>query len=180
VETVTGVQGRTRYKYSPRWWAWQLFDEEVEIPVDVNCAARASGFRVIYTDLGSATGFWDIENSIIYVNELSRITRQRFSLAHELGHAIMQHHPTCARTFNSYQERAANKFAAELLMPGPAAIIIWARVLDLDRKLKEVKLLDPGNGWKLRSFAQQFQVSKLAARIRLKCLGLDDPSIQTR
>ena len=50
--------------------------------------------------------------------------RQRFSIAHELGHYILDHNPVYSdaepeeiSTPTSINEREANAFAAELLMP---------------------------------------------------------------
>lgn len=75
----------------------------------------------------------DLESGpVIWVNETQAPTRQRFTLAHELGHKLLQHfdrfhlefgnelsqratgsHPE----FDWRAERAANDFAANLLMP---------------------------------------------------------------
>lgn len=43
--------------------------------------------------------------------------RENFSLAHELGHLALAHHDAGDCGTNSAVERAANSFAAELLMP---------------------------------------------------------------
>ena len=57
---------------------------------------------------------------IVWVNGDQRATRQRYAIAHELGHLLM--HPTGVyrdATFasGSEQERDANEFALELLIP---------------------------------------------------------------
>lgn len=45
------------------------------------------------------------------------LSRQRFTLAHELGHIFLKHH-TKYKYLNSYvKEKSANAFAGELLMP---------------------------------------------------------------
>jgi Zn-dependent peptidase ImmA (M78 family) len=56
------------------------------------------------------------------VNDDRPVTRKRFSLAHEIGHFALNHGPLSflsnfidARDIK--QEREANKFASELLMP---------------------------------------------------------------
>lgn len=57
----------------------------------------------------------------IGVNENHAISRQRFTIAHELGHYVLGHdeHKILDDTFdkNSDKEKEANIFAAELLMP---------------------------------------------------------------
>lgn len=108
-------------------------------PVDVETAAKALGIEVVYAFLAS-----DISGQIelisdghyrITVNASDTLTRQRFTLAHELGHFIY-HRPLIGngvdddRAYRSTesgryhnlsigpkQETDANRFAANLLMP---------------------------------------------------------------
>lgn len=68
----------------------------------------------------------------IFTNPFDGAQRQRFTIAHELGHIVLEHlevednlkEPTLnilnreiEFDSSSYQEKEANKFAAELLMP---------------------------------------------------------------
>ena len=57
------------------------------------------------------SGQWTIE-----VNTSRHVHAQRFTIAHELGHHVMGH-DSCGSV--DLQERQANVFAAELLIPLP-------------------------------------------------------------
>ncbi len=73
------------------------------------------------------SGFYDAENDIIYVNEEEYPLRQTFTIAHELGHAVLHkkwaksedYKILMRRTQNdpSAYEKEANAFAANLLVP---------------------------------------------------------------
>lgn len=86
--------------------------------------------------------------------------RQRFTIAHELGHFVLGHDgvlrdPTKNFSATNYDPRevAANRFAAEVLMPQAA---IEAAV----RSEKDI-----------RKLAEKFNVSEVAMKFRLKQLG---------
>lgn len=89
--------------------------------------------------------------------------RSRFTVAHELGHVLLGHvneenSKLRDTTFNSTtsdpDERAANAFAAELIMPS-------ARVKELYRAARNIQQL-----------AEAFGVSTQAMTFRLKNLGI--------
>lgn len=102
-------------------------------PVDVTAVAGALGFAVVEHDFPdgiSAVTFIEDGVKAIGVNEHHALVRRRFSVAHELGHFLNGHEPvdhslTHVDTRPSYlnphnrQEREADEFAAELLMPLP-------------------------------------------------------------
>lgn len=103
-------------------------------PVDVEDIATREGIKVIYEDLeDDVSGLLFQKNgmSIIAVNAHHHPHRQKFTIAHELGHYYL-HETGADRLFvdrivyfrNSVSssgaqqhEIEANKFAAELLMP---------------------------------------------------------------
>src|SRR3954470_18545757 len=72
--------------------------------------------------------------SVAFVNAGQWVERQRFTLAHELGHACCGHEgPTVdtidtifGTTFNA-SEVEANAFAAELLAPKPGVVAMFGR-----------------------------------------------------
>lgn len=77
---------------------------------------EAAGGIVVRTDLGTekvdALSTWPATGVPLFVlNTSAPGDRQRFSLAHELGHVVMHHTPS------PDQEREAHDFAAEFLMP---------------------------------------------------------------
>lgn len=100
-------------------------------PVDPKTIAEFLGFTVLPYDLPDTTsGLTFIEEGVkaIGVNSRHAPTRQRFSIAHELGHYLNGHESydsggTHIESQPSYlnpqqrQEIEANEFAAELLMP---------------------------------------------------------------
>lgn len=62
---------------------------------------------------------------IIVVNDGLIKSRQRFSIAHEFGHAVLGHGPIAFHSDGQrphWQETQANVFAAEILMPKPILV----------------------------------------------------------
>lgn len=106
------------------------------------------------------------ERTILWVNGTHPPARQRFTLAHELGHLRCDHDGKIpVETFKTLggknthaREVQANAFAAELLAP-KAAVVAWAegRSVDLDAVLE---------------LAGAFRMSAIAALYRLNSLGL--------
>lgn len=100
-------------------------------PIDVSALAEILGFDVIpFPFPPNIHGVTFIEGEVraIGVNKDQPKTRRRFSIAHEIGHFLSGHisfddgdlHVEDSLAwFDSYnqQEREANEFAAELLMP---------------------------------------------------------------
>lgn len=83
---------------------------------DLVAAIEQTGAVVIVTDLGAARidaiGSWPAGHRPVFMlNASTPADRRRFTLAHELGHAVMHELPT------GDQESEADRFASELLMP---------------------------------------------------------------
>ncbi|MBS0044416.1 ImmA/IrrE family metallo-endopeptidase [Shewanella sp. M16] len=103
------------------------------------------------------TGKW-----VMKVNSLHHFNRQRFTIAHEIGHYIkhsMQSEHFQDKTFfrngeTNRMEMEANQFAAELLMPA-----------------QDYHLFVETSSAKVEDIAEHFQVSSMAVRIRAKQLG---------
>ena len=96
---------------------------------------------------------------IIVVKDSLIRSRQRFSIAHELGHAYLGHGPFNFSSVGSrplWQEVEANRFAAELLMPANA---LSERLLPSERTPEQISRL--------------CDVSLQAARVRVEALGWD-------
>lgn len=94
---------------------------------NTNCPfhlCEAIDIAVVYEDLGSIYGFYDVHYRIktIHINSSAPDSIKSFICAHELGHAIL--HPTINTPFLSRCtlfsidkiERQANTFAVELLL----------------------------------------------------------------
>lgn len=143
-------------------------------PLDVVELAKRMGIVVVNEELdehisgklcheespqGKASpGIWKI-----YLNKLQTEQRRRFTLAHELAHFVL--HRGKADVFeddvfyrsevSNLEEWQANRFAGELLMPK-----------------EEVKLfLRENGGCNMEDIARHFDVSTIAARVRLKQLS---------
>lgn len=123
---------------------------DIDIIRDQSLAGGTNSGRCVITDEGS---------KIIIVNPYDSLTRQRFTVAHELGHALLHNEGVHERSdvrLTSYRkhEVEANKFAAALLMPSDHVSV----AVDLGKNLEEL--------------AELFGVSQTAMRIRLETLGL--------
>ncbi|ACU76138.1 protein of unknown function DUF955 [Catenulispora acidiphila DSM 44928] len=110
---------------------------------------------------------------VVWVNKTQAQTRQRFTLAHELGHKLLQHfdrfhlefgnelsqHATGSHPeFDWRAERAANDFAANLLMPAVMVREAFAQNEDA------------------QTLAALFKVSPAAMGFRLVNLRLTEPA----
>ena len=120
-------------------------------------------------------------NAIIGVNANHHDNRQRFTIAHEIGHFVLhareklhvdrrdralqlKHRDELSSAGIIVEEKEANLFAAELLMP--------ARFLEKDvAELEPTDLLDEGSSSALSQLAERYGVSQQALTFRLANLG---------
>jgi len=100
-------------------------------PVNIHEIAKHEGFEVVYLDWPSGLdGLLDPAFRKIGLNRNVAPTRLRFTLAHELGHAVLNHnaisdispdidHPpeATATLYPKHLEQEANAFAGCLLVP---------------------------------------------------------------
>lgn len=161
-------------------------------PVDVEGIAELLEIDVVFESLPYETSSVLIREAdgrrVIGVNARHAEKRQRFSIAHEIGHATLHladrvpddgeavvsrplevlFRDDLASTGTSRREIEANTFAANLLMPGPlvqeAFRECWKK--NLSRSLDDV----------VDVLANEFDVSGQAMRYRLVNLGLIDPT----
>ena len=151
-------------------------------PVNVEGLAKKLGISINYEpfkeDL-SGVLVKEKKRTVIGVNSSHPKTRQRFTIAHELGHFALKHDgelfidkTVMKRDGRSSQaidpqEIEANSFAAEILMPS-------------ELLLKSVeKLLDGKTGYSaedlISDLADEFEVSTQAMEYRLTNLGIYMP-----
>jgi IrrE N-terminal-like domain len=94
-----------------------LMDNLVKVPpVPVELLARKQGLDPMVTPLPrGVAGRFTVDGSAekLEVAAGEPFVRQRFTIAHELGHRLMSHH----REETAAQEEEANAFASELLVP---------------------------------------------------------------
>jgi Zn-dependent peptidase ImmA (M78 family) len=139
-----------------------------KLPVDVK--RIADGLKISVKDFGFSevddglSGMYSIEDGkpVVRVNQFDSPVRKRFTLAHELGHHCLNHGPLFrdpTKNFNisnfDPNEAAANRFAAEILMPEDAVNAL-------------IKAKGMSN---ISELAKAFQVSEVAMKYRLKNLG---------
>lgn len=146
-------------------------------PVNIDLIARSQGITVVYEpleDVEDISGFYlrEGEQSVIGVNSAHHPVRQRFTLAHELGHATFDrgdgvHIDQAFKLRNATsglaidpEEIAANQFAAALLMPEAEVRAAAADGIDISDEIA------------VRGLARRFRVSQLAIMYRLVNLGL--------
>lgn len=125
------------------------------LQVDVFLERKDEDFDGVTSSVGRST--------IIILNKCMPITRQRFTLAHELGHYILHSQPDTLwhrdkRTPITPVERAANRFAVEFLMP---ALLV-----------QHIRLITSGDPV---AIARALRLSPETVRIRLDELGLTTP-----
>lgn len=156
-------------------------------PVDVEQIAARLGIEVKIESVDDdLSGFLYREpktgRAVIGVNAKHHPNRRTFTIAHELGHYLLHESETvhldskkdgytlqlrnpASATGESINEREANLFAAEVLMP--------AKFLAKELRKKDLDLLEdePLADSVLRSLAQRCGVSVQALTIRLHNLG---------
>lgn len=151
-------------------------------PVDVHWIAKKLGLQVIYNDLGeNVSGLLVSRDNVaaICVRESDPLVRQRFTIAHEIGHFSLRHQfepgehvhvdegwKVTPRSSNrsvgfDAKEVEANQFAAALLMPSKLLRQRTARFAGGQFDDSHVSEL-----------AREFRVSEQAMAIRLAALGL--------
>lgn len=152
-------------------------------PVDVDDIAEQLGVKVVYEDLGPEVSALLVTRgaaSTIGIHRDHPTVRQRFSVAHELGHFVLRHqfergehvHVDQGRFISERSARAsagldpkeveANQFAAALLMPARLVRIHAARFGGRGPLLED----------EISQLARDFKVSEQAMTIRLSALGL--------
>lgn len=96
---------------------WALGTDPIENVMDV---LEQHGIRVGIVDapntFDALTFTYDDKNPVIAVNKNTTGNRQRFNLAHELGHLILH------VGGGLEEEKAANRFAGAFLVPGEMAV----------------------------------------------------------
>lgn len=120
------------------------------------------GGRVETRDGGESLNVRDTGDFTIYLPHFTSEMRDRFTIAHELGHYFLHYRyanidgpKSYARGGRNRAETEANVFAAALLMPAESFAKKWGE--------------HPGDAWRV---AGHFGVSPAAARVRAETLQL--------
>jgi len=152
----------------------------VKAPVDVESLAHVLHVDVRKSHVeGDISGFLyrdhDKSAAVIGVNSRHHHNRQRFTIAHELGHFLLHtgdkvhvDHGFEVRLRNdessqgtNLDEKEANLFAAELLMPKSF----------IERDLEEIGAVDLNDERTIKTLAEKYRVSSHALAFRLAYLG---------
>ncbi len=121
----------------------------------------ALGIAVQYLDMASAGYTLSLAGRCtIFLSRRTPLPRRRFTLAHEMGHLVLEHGPLLLAEDHRIQERQADVFAAELLMP--PELLTWEI-----RRLASLGLRPA-----VISLARSFVVSRESMAIRCRELGL--------
>lgn len=152
-------------------------------PVDVVAIAELLGIKVVANDMdGAVSGFLRSKNGItvIGVNEKNHIKRQRFTIAHEIGHFALHldessstfiDKSSTSAVFNRDNESSkgihdieiqANAFAAALIMPEKLVRDSLKKYLIRYSSIEDI-------AWKM---AKDFNVSEQAMTLRLVKLSI--------
>jgi Zn-dependent peptidase ImmA (M78 family) len=149
-------------------------------PLPIDRIVAGHGIRLVRSPLAGdddVSGFYQKEQGreVIGVNSLHAPVRQRFTIAHELGHAVLHgreglhldqafklrfRNATSSLAVDS-EEMDANAFAAELLMPANEVIDRLSDGLDVN------------DDQAVRTLARHFGVSQQAMTYRVVNLGAE-------
>lgn len=139
--------------------------------VDIANIVRQQNYNVFIDDLdNNISGYVDHENREVVLNKNETPERRRFTLAHELGHIILnsnnriQHRDNILNNqldiyANDDKEVEANYFAGCILMPRNVFI-------------REFNSIKGDIDYKIQKLAYYFGVSKLAVNVRANVLNL--------
>lgn len=149
-----------------------------ELPIDLNALAEKAGIQIKYGNFEaemSGFAYQKASTKYIGVNATESDVRQRFTIAHELGHIFMHRQDSInydpsvelihfrdglSATGASKKEREANAFAADLLMPEEA----------VRKEIQMMKGIDLHDTVAVGRLADKFGVSHAAITVRLASL----------
>lgn len=156
----------------------------VSIPIPVEEIASRLGAKLSYEpfegkDEISGALFRDNDRIVIGINSAHAKNRQRFSIAHEIGHLVLHkgaifidktvrfNRDTKSSMAVDPQEIEANGFAAALLMP--------EKMVSTEAQKRMLKKPNMPQDLLIEEMADAFQVSTQAMEIRLTNLGIIFP-----
>lgn len=158
--------------------------------IDVKAIAESCNIPIEYNILESSgccsndSKSDDTDNNtdkLIQINKFEPEYRQRFTIAHELGHILLGHQGVSYRTsdvtkykdtIKRMNEVAANKFADELTMPKSLVVdVLFSSIKQMSYSINQ-RFGDEDISNIVRRCANELGVSPRALDIRIKNLGI--------
>lgn len=153
--------------------------KENELSIDLEKIAETINVKIKKFDQSRHSGQYDSEKREIHVNNTEPIQRQRFTIAHELGHCILNHVGISDRLIDSsdysftdsIRERAANRFATLLLMPKELLAMAIEQYQE-EEQMSDHELENSSADKLIEKLAKKLNVSKQTMKYRLMNLGV--------
>lgn len=150
-----------------------------ELSIDLNEIAKVINVKIKSFDQNYHSGQYDSEKREIYINTTESPQRQRFTIAHELGHCVLNHDGISDRLIDSsdysftdsIRERAANRFATLLLMP-KELLAMAIEQYQGEEQMSDHELENSSADKLIEKLAKKLNVSKQTMKYRLMNLGV--------
>jgi Zn-dependent peptidase ImmA (M78 family) len=155
----------------------ELLDRYEGPPVNIEAIIRGLGIELdkkasLDPDISGQIEKSGNETYKVSVNSTDNYLRQRFTMAHELGHYLLHKNLMGDGLFDdrAYRSTAAGKYATSLVGPKEeaAANRLAARIL----MPAEIVVSEAQDASSVDALAKRFQVSTKAMDIRLQTLGI--------
>jgi Zn-dependent peptidase ImmA (M78 family) len=151
-----------------------------DLPVDVDAIARQLGVQIVLERLDKSVSgmlYRDDDHVLIGVNSAHPERRQRFTVAHELGHLVLHKgrplvvdhvrlnfRDATSSTATDSEEIQANAFAAELLMPRDRVIAAARPALQQATGSDAAVVRDLADGFGVSVEAMDYRLTNLGLR----------------
>ncbi len=149
---------------------FETHHDSLHYPYKIEDVCKRLGLRIERTNMISHSGHINIQEKTIYINNQDSKDKQRFTIAHELGHYVFNNSNIKNRNANKYyteeekaEERLCNTFAGILLLPKIA--------IDEFFKIYKENTKDYGLYPPISTLSKYFKVPQRAVVIRLSILG---------
>lgn len=98
---------------------------------DAQALASGLGARLVYMDLGERDGAYDPEHDVILINNKASPERQRFTLAHEISHALLlSDDDLLSAVHDSFEGERLEEVIETLCNVGASALLLPSELLD--------------------------------------------------
>lgn len=132
---------------------------QTTFPINLNMIVKYLGIYAVSTEKAGklnlkVSAFIDINSKILVYNSNDSVVRQRFSVAHEIGHFVLNHKGV-NESFNINSstpiEKEANIFAGEILIPYPEIKADLKAATNFDLLSEKYQVSKEALGWRIES-----------------------------